>query len=75
MVCQNLTIIVFLVPGGFTSWSNWGKCSTSCGTGIQQRARTCTSPKPEHGGMGCELLGPSLDMRNCTPKECPGITS
>ncbi|CAB4026763.1 Hypothetical predicted protein, partial [Paramuricea clavata] len=59
------------VPGGFTSWSIWGKCSTSCGTGIEQRTRSCTNPKPQHGGMGCELLGPSLEMKNCTLKECP----
>ena len=69
----NETVIVFSVPGGFTSWSDWGQCSTSCGSGIQQRTRTCTNPTPAHGGMGCELLGRSLHVRNCSLKECPGM--
>jgi len=44
------------VDGG---WSEWSKCSTTCGTGVQ--TRTCTNPEPSNGGKDCE--GP--DERPC----------
>jgi hypothetical protein len=47
-------------------WSDWSKCSTTCGTGVQ--IRTCTNPEPAHGGADCE--GP--DERPCTDySTCP----
>lgn len=42
------------IDGGVSAWSAWGKCSTTCGNGKQIRARTCTNPKPEHGGRPCD---------------------
>ena len=32
------------VHGGWSGWSGWTSCSQSCGSGSQERPRTCTSP-------------------------------
>ncbi|XP_056005434.1 SCO-spondin-like isoform X2 [Ostrea edulis] len=55
------------VDGSWTAWSDWSDCSNICGTGQQSKTRTCTNPKPEHGGKLCE--GDSTDQRTCVG--CP----
>lgn len=47
--------------GGWTPWSSWGQCSTTCGTGFELRQRSCNNPSPRHGGRVC--VGPSRDER------------
>ncbi|XP_052793992.1 SCO-spondin-like [Mya arenaria] len=42
--------------GGWTFWSQWTKCSASCGLGIMTRYRDCDSPKPLNGGNLCQGL-------------------
>jgi len=37
---------------------------------MKKRTRTCTKPKPAHGGKKCQ--GPSEDDAECKLKECPG---
>uniref|UniRef100_A0A8C7YLV5 Sema domain-containing protein n=1 Tax=Oryzias sinensis TaxID=183150 RepID=A0A8C7YLV5_9TELE len=49
--------------GGWTPWSSWGQCSTTCGTGFELRQRSCNNPSPRHGGRVC--VGPSRDERFC----------
>uniref|UniRef100_A0A3Q3VTF2 Semaphorin-5A n=1 Tax=Mola mola TaxID=94237 RepID=A0A3Q3VTF2_MOLML len=39
--------------GGWTPWSSWGQCSSSCGIGFEVRQRTCNNPSPRHGGRIC----------------------
>ena len=40
------------VDGG---WSDWGKCSATCGKGAQ--LATCTNPAPQQGGKDCSGNG------------------
>lgn len=60
----------FLVDGGFTAWSAYTKCSSTCGGGTQERTRSCANPEPAHGGKEC--VGPTTDTRQCGEDPCPG---
>uniref|UniRef100_A0AAZ3RF80 Sema5A/B-like TSP-1 type 1 domain-containing protein n=1 Tax=Oncorhynchus tshawytscha TaxID=74940 RepID=A0AAZ3RF80_ONCTS len=56
--------------GGWTPWSTWGQCSTSCGIGYEVRQRSCNNPSPRHGGRVC--VGQGRDERLCNEKSpCP----
>ena len=61
-----------LVNGGYTSWSAWSQCSSSCGVGQQSRSRTCTNPPPGPGGADCSGLGPNSETKHCNIANCPG---
>lgn len=39
--------------GGWTPWTSWSPCSTTCGIGFQVRQRSCSNPTPRHGGRVC----------------------
>ena len=58
------------VNGGWCSWRSSGSCSKSCGTGSQERVRSCTCPSPKHGGSSCS--GSSIGYRDCNTQCCPG---
>ena len=60
----------FIVDGKWADWSNWGQCSVTCGTGNQQRTRTCTNPAPEHGGLDCVGNSSETD-KSCVLDPCP----
>ncbi|KAL4618071.1 semaphorin-5B-like [Arapaima gigas] len=56
--------------GGWTPWSSWAPCSTSCGIGFEVRQRSCNNPSPRHGGRVC--VGQSREERLCNEKvSCP----
>ncbi|XP_077129422.1 semaphorin-5B isoform X2 [Ranitomeya variabilis] len=56
--------------GGWTPWSSWAQCSTSCGIGFQVRQRTCSNPAPRFGGRVC--VGQSREERFCNENSpCP----
>ncbi|KAM6945764.1 semaphorin-5B-like [Aplochiton taeniatus] len=56
--------------GGWTPWSSWGQCSTSCGIGFEVRQRSCNNPSPRHGGRVC--VGQGREERLCNEKTpCP----
>ena len=55
--------------GGWTDFDGWSECSEDCGTGTQNRTRSCTNPTPEHGGRECE--GDSSENQDCNTLECP----
>ncbi|XP_064617882.1 A disintegrin and metalloproteinase with thrombospondin motifs 14-like isoform X2 [Liolophura sinensis] len=40
--------------GNWSSWGDWGHCSTPCGIGIKYRHRRCDNPAPAFGGKSCE---------------------
>ncbi|KAK1165896.1 semaphorin-5B isoform X1 [Acipenser oxyrinchus oxyrinchus] len=56
--------------GGWTPWSSWDQCSTTCGIGFQVRQRSCSNPSPRHGGRVC--VGQSREERFCNENSpCP----
>ena len=60
--------VYILVNGGYTPWSPFGPCNTTCVTGVtrvQVRHRNCTNPAPQHNGEDCSLLGNSEDTKSC----------
>ncbi|XP_037096158.1 semaphorin-5B isoform X4 [Syngnathus acus] len=70
--CEGATIEVANCSrnGGWTPWSSWGQCSTSCGTGFELRQRSCNNPAPRHGGRVC--VGAVRDERFCNEGvSCP----
>ena len=54
------------VHGGWSVWSQWSECSTTCGEGTQDRIRECNNPPPQYGGDDCP--GEPTDTR-----QCPGL--
>ena len=44
------------VDGGYTEWSDWGPCSSTCGPGLSERTRNCTAPSPKADGKECEEM-------------------
>ncbi|XP_071136605.1 sushi, von Willebrand factor type A, EGF and pentraxin domain-containing protein 1-like [Mytilus edulis] len=57
------------VNGGWTDWSEWLPCSTSCGGGDQNRYRYCSNPVPGLGGHIC--VGKSMEKKVCNTMTCP----
>ena len=61
------------VDGSWTEWTEWRECSRSCGGGFHSRSRTCTNPRPKHGGENCS--GRPDETRPCNTQTCPGEKS
>ena len=55
--CQ-FCITLFSVEGTWSSWSPWGACSKSCGSGQRDKTRSYAG-----GGMPCS--GTALDSETC----------
>ncbi|XP_034072574.1 LOW QUALITY PROTEIN: A disintegrin and metalloproteinase with thrombospondin motifs 3 [Gymnodraco acuticeps] len=55
--------------GAWGSWSKYGSCSRSCGTGVRFRTRQCTSPAPSNGGQDCP--GVNFEYQLCNSDDCP----
>ncbi|XP_053571495.1 SCO-spondin-like [Bombina bombina] len=51
------------VSCGWSAWSQWTSCDTSCGTGIQERFRSPNNPAAANGGSPCE--GDSREVKEC----------
>ena len=52
-----------------SSWSEWSKCSKSCGKGVQERTRTIVKAA-QNGGKACS--GPNKEKNPCNDRACPG---
>ncbi|XP_035672026.1 chitotriosidase-1-like [Branchiostoma floridae] len=58
------------VDGGWSGWGAWSPCHGFCGTGREQRTRTCSNPAPQNGGAACQ--GDASEDRECdTGTTCP----
>ncbi|KAK7934481.1 hypothetical protein WMY93_005377 [Mugilogobius chulae] len=55
--------------GAWASWSKYGSCSRSCGTGIRFRTRQCNNPVPSNGGQDCPGL--NYEYQLCHTEDCP----
>ncbi|WAR29734.1 HMCN1-like protein, partial [Mya arenaria] len=60
--------LLYLVNGGWGTWTTWGSCDKSCDTGHQSRTRDCTHPAPKYGGANC--TGDYLSTKTCLLKHC-----
>ncbi|XP_052074013.1 A disintegrin and metalloproteinase with thrombospondin motifs adt-1-like [Mytilus californianus] len=56
------------INGGWSIWTEWTTCTTTCGGGLQRRSRDCNNPLPRDGGTCCEGL--SFDNRLCDSACC-----
>uniref|UniRef100_A0A3Q2QHI6 SCO-spondin n=1 Tax=Fundulus heteroclitus TaxID=8078 RepID=A0A3Q2QHI6_FUNHE len=59
------------VHGGWSLWSQWSPCSSECDSGVQTRARFCSSPTAQHGGRNC--TGPHIQTKDCNSHPCSGV--
>ncbi|XP_071102012.1 coadhesin-like [Haliotis cracherodii] len=63
------------VDGTWASWTvaSTGTCSLTCGGGQQSlsRARTCTNPSPDHGGLTCPGSSSDTQSQSCNTSPCP----
>ena len=76
MVAPVLHAMMTLLPrssaghGGWSTWTQWTDCSTSCDNGTQTRERKCDNPTPAYGGRNCS--GDERETRGCFLRNCPG---
>ena len=63
---------LFIVDGGWSTWTLWSACSVTCGPGTRQRSRQCDNPPPQHGGKDCSDTNTETETANCNDGECPG---
>ena len=64
-----LVISLSLVPGNWSTWSDWSSCSETCGYGTRVRTRSCNNPAPAHGGATCQ--GDAINTDACFVRPCP----
>ncbi|KAJ8249248.1 hypothetical protein GJAV_G00232760 [Gymnothorax javanicus] len=57
------------VDGGWAPWGEWSACPRTCGAGVQNSQRDCSSPAPKYGGKYC--LGERRRYRICNKEPCP----
>uniref|UniRef100_A0A670ZSG1 ADAM metallopeptidase with thrombospondin type 1 motif 3 n=1 Tax=Pseudonaja textilis TaxID=8673 RepID=A0A670ZSG1_PSETE len=57
--------------GGWGTWTKFGSCSRSCGTGVRFRTRQCNNPMPINGGQDC--AGVNFEYQLCNLDECPKL--
>ena len=57
------------MDGGWTTWGSYSPCTKSCGGGTHFRERSCTNPRPSHGGKMC--VGNARQNHACNAAPCP----
>jgi len=68
--CETRMCCLCAVDGGWSEWSAWDECSSTCGQGQRSRSRECIAPTPAYGGRMCD--GDSLQVEQCNQRPCPG---
>ncbi|XP_075457821.1 A disintegrin and metalloproteinase with thrombospondin motifs 2-like isoform X2 [Ascaphus truei] len=66
--CIWLTPDILRQDGNWGSWSKFGSCSRTCGTGVKYRTRSCDNPHPANGGRSC--IGQSYELQLCNTEDC-----
>ncbi|XP_069118839.1 thrombospondin-1-like [Argopecten irradians] len=62
------------IDGAWSTWDDWGPCSTTCGNGTQQRTRNCSDPSPQHGGADCDIITATATAnQTCNTGDCPAF--
>ncbi|CAC5418366.1 Adhesion G protein-coupled receptor B2,Coadhesin,Thrombospondin-1,Adhesion G protein-coupled receptor B1,Mucin-like protein,Hemicentin-1,Adhesion G protein-coupled receptor B3,Thrombospondin-2 [Mytilus coruscus] len=56
------------IDGNWSGWSEYGKCSVTCGGGLKTRNRTCSYPEPKFGGKHC--TGNDTLISSCRDNPC-----
>ena len=56
----------------WSDWGNWDGCSVTCGTGIQERTRVCSTAY--NGGTDTCIGTPNTMSQECSSQLCPGIS-
>ncbi|XP_068091514.1 SCO-spondin-like isoform X2 [Hyperolius riggenbachi] len=51
------------VDCGWSAWSQWTPCDSTCGTGMQEHFRSPSNPPSANGGAPCE--GDTREVREC----------
>ncbi|KAL4223254.1 scavenger receptor [Mactra antiquata] len=69
IVCRRFCGLCEAIDGGWSVWSSWSKCDTTCGSGIETRSRACDDPPVENGGLPC--IGNSTESQGCNMPPCP----
>ncbi|CAF0843095.1 unnamed protein product [Brachionus calyciflorus] len=55
----------------FGDWSEWSKCSTKCGKGIQTRTRSCSD---SYGNSNIEICSKlTNDIKECMGSDCENV--
>ncbi|XP_076262615.1 semaphorin 5c-like [Rhynchophorus ferrugineus] len=72
---NSISVTNCTVHGGWTEWSPWSACSSSCGIAVKTSFRTCTNPAPAFGGRVCvgqDILEASCDVPSCPKTKING---
>ncbi|XP_019949577.2 A disintegrin and metalloproteinase with thrombospondin motifs 13 [Paralichthys olivaceus] len=59
-----------VVHGSWSSWSQFSRCSRTCGGGVTHRTRQCNNPRPAFGGSDCQGL--DIEAELCHQQPCKG---
>ncbi|KAF7658579.1 hypothetical protein LDENG_00010810 [Lucifuga dentata] len=57
-----------VVHGSWSSWSEFSRCSRTCGGGVIYRTRQCNNPRPVFGGNDCD--GRDIEAELCNQQPC-----
>merc|ERR1711894_14176 len=64
-------VVCLDVNGRWSSWSSYGRCSVTCGSGVKYRTRSCSNPPPKNRGLKC--LGASSQSTSCGTSPCEAV--
>lgn len=66
-----VTFVVCAAHSEWSSWSEWGKCTVSCGGGQRRRFRSCIDPPLKANARPC--VGAAQETQSCNNQGCAGI--